>query len=68
MTEQYHQTTLRFPHELVTRLKTQAALERRTMTNLIADLCNLGLQVRGESNEKRLEEFKKLVRAAGHAR
>ena len=62
---EYHQTTLRFPSDLIARLKSQAILERRSMTALIADLCDLGLQARAKTNEGRLEEFRKLIRAAG---
>ena len=62
----YHQTTLRLPADLVVRLKYQAALERRSMTNLINDLCDLGLKSRENSNESRLEEFRKMVRRVGN--
>ena len=65
MDTEYHQTTLRMPADLIARLKSQAALERRSMTQLIADLCVLGLEARAESSERRLDEFRKLVRSAG---
>lgn len=63
----YHQTTLRLPDDLRAALKSQAALERRSMGNLIIDLCQLGLTVRAQSNEKRLDEFKRIIRAAGQS-
>jgi|3_EtaG_2_1085321.scaffolds.fasta_scaffold57790_4 hypothetical protein len=66
MDTEYHQTTLRFPNDLIARLKLQATLERKSMTALIADLCDLGLQARANTNEDRLDQFRKLVRAAGN--
>ena len=64
MEEQIHQTTLRIPVELHARLKAQAALERLSLTKLVMDLCRSGLTARGETNETRIEEFRKLVRQA----
>jgi hypothetical protein len=60
-----HATTLRLPQQLVARLKFQAQMEGRSMTSLISELCDLGLRARGSENEDRLEEFRRLVRAAG---
>jgi len=60
----YHQTTLRFPADLIARLKFQASLERRSMTSLIEDLCSLGLQAREATNEDRIEEFRRMIRGA----
>ena len=48
-----------------TALKAQAALERRSMGNLIIDLCIVGLKVREQTNEDRLDEFKRLIRQTG---
>jgi|TARA_R100001129_G_C5305177_1_gene243604 plasmid stability protein len=61
----FHQTTVRLPDDLRAALKAQAALERRSMGNLIIDLCVNGLKVREESNEDRLNQFKRLIRATG---
>ena len=61
----FHQTTVRLPDDLRAALKAQAALERRAMGNLIIDLCVNGLKVREESNEDRLNQFKRLIRATG---
>ena len=61
----FHQTTVRLPNDLRAALKAQAALERRSMGNLIIDLCVNGLKVREESNEDRLNQFKRLIRATG---
>ena len=61
----FHQTTGRLPDDLRAALKAQAALERRSMGNLIIDLCVNGLKVREESNEDRLNQFKRLIRATG---
>ena len=66
MEKDYHQTTLRLPASLIAQLKSQATLERRSMTSLICDLCELGLKSREASNEERLEDFKKLIRSAGY--
>ena len=65
MDTEYHQTTLRFPSDLIARLKFQASLERRSMTSLIEDLCSLGLQARAATNEDRIEEFRRLIKGAG---
>ena len=62
---EYHQTTLRFPTDLIAQLKAQASIERKSMTALIEDLCPLGLKVRAETNEDRIEEFRRRVRGAG---
>ena len=61
----FHKTTVRLPDDLRAALKAQAALERRSMGNLIIDLCVNGLKVREESNEDRLNQFKRLIRATG---
>ena len=61
----FHQTTVRLPDDLRAALKAKAALERRSMGNLIIDLCVNGLKVREESNEDRLNQFKRLIRATG---
>jgi len=61
----FHQTTVRLPDDLREALKAQADLERRSMGNLIIDLCVNGLKVREESNEDRLNPFKRLIRAKG---
>ena len=61
----FHQTTVRLPDDLRAALKAQAALERRSMGNLIIDLCVNGLKVREESNEDSLNQFKRLIRATG---
>ena len=65
MASDVHQTTMRLPNDLRAALKAQAALERRSMGNLIIDLCVNGLKVREESNEDRLNQFKRLIRATG---
>jgi|TARA_Y100001968_G_C19043920_1_gene565865 plasmid stability protein len=61
----FHQTTVRLPDDLRAALKAQAALERRSMGNLIIDLCIVGLKVREQTNEDRLDEFKRLIRQTG---
>jgi hypothetical protein len=38
---------------------------RLSMTRLIEEFCREGLQERGQSNEKRIEDFRKLVKATG---
>ena len=65
MASDVHQTTMRLPNDLRAALKAQAALECRTVNNLIIDLSVLGLRGREESNEDRLDQFKRLVKAAG---
>jgi hypothetical protein len=50
---------------LIAQLKAQASIERKSMTALIEDLCTLGLKVRAETNEDRIEEFRRRVRGAG---
>ena len=61
----FHQTTVRLPDDLRAALKAQAALERSSMGNLIIDLCVNGVKGREESNEDRLNQFKRLIRATG---
>ena len=61
----FHQTTVRLPDDLRASLKAQAALENRTMNNLIIDICLVGLKAREKYNEGRLDEFKRLIRATG---
>tara|TARA_R110002020_G_scaffold251832_1_gene465630 strand:+ start:1489 stop:1698 length:210 start_codon:yes stop_codon:yes gene_type:complete len=64
-TNELHSTTLRFPVDLIAALKGQAAIENLSMTRLIEEFCREGLQERGQSNEKRIEDFRKLVKATG---
>ena len=60
-----HNTTLRLKKNLVECLKKQAGLENRSMTSLISELCELGLQAREQGNERRIEEFRRVIRMAG---
>ena len=61
MDENYHMTTLRLPKDTVLKLKMQAGLERKSMTALISELCELGLSARSETNADRIEQFKKYM-------
>ena len=68
MEKDYHTTTIRFPHELRARLKSQAALERGTLNGLVNDLCRTGLAKREETNHERLAHFRRIIRAAGQVK
>ena len=61
MDEQTHATTLRLSKDIVIRLKAQSAIERRSMTSLINELCNDGLQNRGPGNQDRIDKFVRLI-------
>ncbi len=56
-----HATTLHLSRETVQKLKLQASIERRSMTSLINELCELGLVARQSTNQNRIEQFVKLM-------
>ena len=61
MDSEYHMPSLRLPKDTVLKLKMQAGLERKSMTSLINELCTYGLAAKAESNQDRIEQFKKYM-------
>ena len=52
-----HMTSLHLRKSVHDKLKVQAALEGTSITQLIDDLCEMGLKVRAETNKDRLDRF-----------
>lgn len=57
-------TTFKIPADLHTRLKAQGALEGESMTRLVIEFIEAGLEERGMTNKQRLDSF---VRIMGRA-
>jgi predicted DNA-binding ribbon-helix-helix protein len=57
-----HMTSLHLRKTVHDKLKVQAALENKSITQLIDDLCEMGLKVRAETNKDRLERFLDVAR------
>ena len=54
-------TTFMVPADLHTRLKAQGALEETSMTRLVIEFIEVGLEERGASNKHRLDSFVRLM-------
>ena len=61
MDETTHATTLRLSKDIVVRLKAQAAIERKSMTTLINEMCAQGLDQKSEGNQDRISRFVRLI-------
>jgi len=57
-----HMTSLHLRKSVHDKLKVQAALEGTSITQLIDDLCEMGLKVRAETNKDRLDRFLEVAR------
>tara|TARA_R100001594_G_scaffold141748_1_gene188028 strand:+ start:721 stop:912 length:192 start_codon:yes stop_codon:yes gene_type:complete len=56
-----HATTLHLKADVYRKLKLQSAVEYRSMTSLINELCEQGLKHRASDNQHRIEEFAKIL-------
>ena len=54
-------TTFMVPSDLHTRLYAQGALEGTSMTRLVIEFIEVGLEERGASNRQRLDSFVRLM-------
>jgi plasmid stability protein len=59
---QARKTTLVLPEDLASALKMRAAGERRSMSSLVSEFCQIGLQAREGDHTARLTAFKKAAR------